>query len=207
MSPRTLTRVAAAALVVSCVLAPPGRADASAELNGYVPDHAIDVGALSLPEVHPGRPARPFHFKAGSGHTLFVYFGYTTCPDVCPTTLGDLKHALRVLGADAARVDVAFITVDPDRDLPPVLEPYLGSFVRGAHPLRPDGRHQLEPVERAFGAGSSVTRDSSGIVHVAHTSISYLVDERGRIVDEWPFGMKPDDMAADLRALLKPAKR
>jgi protein SCO1/2 len=101
---------------------------------------------------------------------------------------------------------VAFITVDPDRDLPQVIEPYIASFVKGAHPLRPDSRQQLEPVQHAFGAGSSVSRDSSGIVHVSHTSMSYLVDEHGRVVEEWSFGTTPDAMAADLRVLLGPAR-
>lgn len=199
-------RPAATLLALANLVGAGARADRSSALTGYVPERSIQVGALSLPEVHAGRPAQAFHFKAAAGHTLFVYFGYTTCPDVCPATLSDLKHALRALGDGAKRVDVAFITVDPDRDLPQVIEPYIASFVKGAHPLRPGSRQQLEPVQRAFGAGSSVSRDSSGIVHVSHTSTSYLVDEHGRVVEEWSFGTTPDAMTADLRVLLGPAR-
>jgi protein SCO1/2 len=143
-----------------------------------------------------------FHFRTAPGHVLFVYFGYTTCPDVCPTTLSDLRRALHEVGGEASRVDVAFVTVDPARDVARVLEPYLASFVRGGHPIRPRTRGELAPVQRAFGGSSTVTRAPDGTVEVTHSATSYLVDERGRIVDEWPFGTKPEAMAQRLRTLL-----
>ncbi len=160
------------------------------------------VGQLALPEVHPGRPDAAFHFRAAPGHVLFVDFGYTSCPDVCPTILGDLRQALRGLGAEARRVDVAFVTVDPARDVPRVLAPYLASFVRDGHALRPRSRAELAPVQRAFGAASTVTRAADGTIEVTHSATSYLVDENGRIVAEWPFGTKPAAMTRDLRARL-----
>jgi len=160
------------------------------------------VAALALPEVHPGRPDAMFHFRAAPGHVLFVYFGYTSCPDVCPTTLSDLRRALRALGDAAGRVDVAFVTVDPARDVPRVLDPYLASFVRGGHPLRPRSRRELAPVQEAFGASSSVTRAKDGTIEVSHSATSYAVDGRGRIVAAWPFGTTPATMTADLRGLL-----
>ena len=193
---------AALALATALMLARDFRAGAAEGLNGRVPRDKAPVGGLALPEVHPGRPDQPFHFKAAPGHALFVYFGYTTCPDACPMTLSDLGHALRDLGAAAHRVDVAFVTVDPQRDVPQVLEPYLGSFVHGGHPLRPRTPQELVTVERAFGASSTVTRDPDGRVEVTHSAASYIVDDHGRIVDQWAFGTKPAAMTADLRILL-----
>ena len=179
-----------------------GEAGGGERLSGSAPRDRAPVGSLALTEVHSGRSDEPFHFKAASGHVLFVYFGYTTCPDVCPTTLSDLEHALRRLAAAARRVDVAFVTVDPQRDVPEVLEPYVASFVRGAHPLRPRTQQELSSVEHAFGASSTVTVSPDGRVDVTHSAISYIVDDRGRIVDQWAFGTTPAAMASDLRILL-----
>ena len=175
-------------------------------LNGSIPLDRAPVGGLTLPEVHPGRSDEPFHFRAAAGHVLYVYFGYTSCPDVCPTTFTDLGHALRDLGSAARRVDVAFVTVDPQRDVAQVLEPYLGSFVHGGHPLRPRTQQELATVERAFGASSTVTRHPDGRVDVSHSAASYVVDDRGRIIDQWAFGTTPAAMTSDLRILLGAAK-
>jgi len=171
-------------------------------LGGSAPRDRAPVGSLALTEVHSGRSGEPFHFQAAPHHILFVYFGYTSCPDVCPTTLSDLARALRNLAAAARRVDVAFVTVDPERDIPGVLEPYLASFVRGGHPLRPRTQQELMSIERAFGASSTVTRSSDGHVEVTHSATSYIVDDHGRIVDQWTFGTTPAVMASDLRTLL-----
>lgn len=178
-------------------------------LRGFVPKGHAPVDGVSLPEVHPGAAAVPFRFAARPGGLLFVYFGYTSCPDVCPTTLADLRAALHELGADAARVEVAFVTVDVRRDSAEVLAPYLASFVPGSHALRPRNDEDLANAERAFEASSQVRRDAAGKITVSHTSIGYLVDERGRIQLEWSFGTSSKDMAHDLRVLLRepPASR
>jgi protein SCO1/2 len=193
--------LALALLVNSC-----SDATGSSGLTGFVPKGMAPVGSLALPEVHEGKADVPFHFKATPGHVLFVYFGYTTCPDVCPTTLSDLKRALRDLGPDARRVDVAFVTVDLERDGPRLLEPYLASFVHDAHPLRARTTQQLVAAENAFGASSVVKKNAAGAIEVSHSATSYLVDERGRIVDEWSFGTASSVMSADLRVLLSRAK-
>ena len=200
---RASRNVAAIAAVVALLVSGGAvRASSTAALSGFVPRDKAPVGDLSLTEVHVHRAAAPFHFKAAPGHVLFVYFGYTMCPDVCPTTLGDLKRALKALGRDSQRVDVAFATVDLQRDVPGVLEPYLASFVQGAHPLRAQSPQELAVAEHAFGASSNVTRAADGSIEVGHTSTSYLVDAHGRIVEEWGFGTASSAMAADLKLLL-----
>ncbi|MGH7741544.1 MAG: SCO family protein [Candidatus Eiseniibacteriota bacterium] len=102
---------------------------------------------------------------------------------------------------------MAFATVDLQRDLPNVLSAYLSSYVYHGHALRASSPQELASAEKAFGAASSVTRDAKGSLEVGHTATSYLVDERGRIVEEWGFGTTPSAMAADLRILLAEARR
>jgi protein SCO1/2 len=155
-----------------------------------------------LPEVHADRGDSPFRLTPSAGHVLVVYFGYTTCPDVCPTTLSDLHRALALLGGDARRVEVAFVTVDRERDTPAQLAPYLAAFVAGGHPLRPASDAQLVSAEQAFGASSSISRTPAGDVEVSHTGTMYVVDASGRIAVEWPFGSTPKIIAHDLGALL-----
>lgn len=189
--------------VWACSCAPRGRGD----LVGHSRPIPKQVGGLSLTECRAGRPDSTFRFRAAPGHLLFVFFGFTHCPDLCPTTLGDLRRALRKLGTDADRVEVAFVTVDPDRDTSAVMAKYLGSFFVGQHALRPGSNEQLLAAQAAFGATSSVTRGADGEVHVAHTAVSYIVDGRGAVLLEWDYGTPPGDMASDLRLLFARERR
>ncbi len=157
---------------------------------------------MSLPEVRAGEADRPYFFKASPGNLLYVYFGYASCPDVCPATLSDLRRALRMLGPDSSRVEVALVTVDSERDTREILRAYLDGFVRGGHALRPETQSQLARAEEAFGATSRVGRAADGKIEVSHTAVSYLVDENGQVLLEWDFGARPADIAHDLRLLL-----
>ncbi len=176
-------------------------------LRGRKPVGAAFVGHVSSTEVRSDGPERPFAFKASPGKLLFVTFGYTSCPDICPTTLSDLRRALRDVGPLASSVEMAFVTVDINRDTAAVLAPYVRSFVPTGHAIRPHQQSELGPVQSAFGATSTVTRAVDGSVQVSHTGTSYLVDERGRVLVEWPFGIGAKDMAHDLKALLGAGKR
>lgn len=161
----------------------------------------LQVGDVSLPEVTPGNEGT-FTFRAQPGRVLFVFFGYTNCPDVCPTTLFDLKKALAALGPEGERVDVAFVTVDPERDSPKILGNFLAHFVTRYHALRTEDPAELQRAEDAFLATSSVTRNPDGEVEVTHSGTHYLVDETGTVLVEWSFGTKPEVLANDLRLLL-----
>lgn len=190
------------AAVIAVVAAACGSGGSTATLEGLVRDQPLQVGDRSLPQVAPDGTETPFAFQAADGGLLFVAFGYTNCPDVCPTTLYDIKKALAQLGDDADRVRVAFATVDPERDTPEVLNQYLGSFVADGHPLRTTDADQLRAAEDAFGVTSSVTKADDGRVEVAHTARSFVVDDTGAVVDEWAFGTSADAMASDLQILL-----
>jgi protein SCO1 len=174
------------------------------ELAGLTRDPAPQVDATTLPDV--SRRGEPFEFAAPPDGLLIVYFGYTNCPDVCPTTLSDLKVALGDLG-DADRVEVAMVTVDPARDTP-VLTDYVQSFVAGAHALATDDQVALQSVAGSFGVSYEVTTGPAGEVSVGHSSYLFAVDENGTLVLTWPVSADPDtttsseDLAADMRQLL-----
>ncbi len=163
--------------------------------------HLVD--SVRVREVAPGQPDADFAFRASPGHVLFVFFGYAHCPDICPTTLSDLRRALKRLGPDSARVEVAFVTVDPGRDSAAILVPFLANFVPGTRALQPRSQPELAAAERAFGATSSVVLRGDGNIEVSHTGSSYVVDPGGRVLVEWAYGIAPADMAADLRTLLR----
>ncbi|MFP5489763.1 MAG: SCO family protein, partial [Acidimicrobiia bacterium] len=134
--------------------------DGDRELAGYRRDPAPVVGDLSLPDV--AADGEEFALRAEPGEILAVYFGYTNCPDFCPTTLSDLRLATRRMDPAAAeRVDLAMVTVDPDRDLP-VLADYVSSFLDGAHALGTDDPARLAQVAAPFGASYEISTDDDG---------------------------------------------
>ncbi len=182
-----------------------GDAPAARELVGYRNVPGQSVGSISLPDASNG--GEEMAFSAAPGELLIAYFGYTSCPDVCPTTLSDLRSALRDLGADADRVDLAMVTVDPDRDTAEVLTGYVQSFVAGAHALRTDDAASLRAAADAFGASYEVATAEDGIVKVAHSAAMYVVDSSGTVTLTWPFGVKADDLRLDLEALLAEVDR
>jgi protein SCO1/2 len=184
--------LAAAVIVAAC-----GGDDP--ELVGLTRDPAPQVDAVALPDVSDG--GAPFEFRAADGGLLVVYFGYTNCPDVCPTTLADLRTALGDLGDDAERIDVAMVTIDPARDTP-VLTDYVQSFVPDAHAIATDDQAALQSVAGPFGVSYEVRTSPAGEVEVGHTSALFAVDDAGLLAITWTFPTPADDIAADLRQLL-----
>ncbi|MBU1227301.1 MAG: SCO family protein [Actinobacteria bacterium] len=173
---------------------------APAELAGYTRTPAPHTADLSLPDASAG--GEPFFLKAPEGNLLLVYLGYTACPDVCPTTLADIRTALADLGDAAGRVELAMITVDPQRDTGEILAGYVQSFVPDAHALRTEDDDLLSAVAFVLGAAYQVDVDDEGAVEVAHTAHIYVIDGRGDLVVTWPFGIDKADMTSDLRILL-----
>ena len=175
--------------------------DGGTALRGSVREPAPNVAEVSLPDG--SADGADFSFQADEGELLLVYFGYTSCPDVCPTTLADVRNAVRSLDeADADRVTLAMATVDPERDTPEVLTGYVQTFVPGGHALVTDDYELLTKVGDAFGASFGVETGWDGEPVVEHTGFLYAVDDAGRIVVTWPFGMKSADMAHDIEQLL-----
>ncbi|MBK9180269.1 MAG: SCO family protein [Acidimicrobiales bacterium] len=201
---RSVAVVVLAAALLAGLAGCGGDGDGGAQLNGAEPAEPMLVGDRSLPEVAPDGTETAFAFRAPEGELLAVYFGYTSCPDVCPKTMADLRSALEELSPEeAGRVSVAMVTVDPERDTPEVLNGYIGSFFERHHALRTTDTAELESVEAAFLASSSITPDPDGEGYeVSHTASTALVDDQGQVLAFWPFGLEADGMADDLRTLL-----
>ncbi|KAA3638629.1 MAG: SCO family protein [Armatimonadetes bacterium] len=158
------------------------------------------VAGVILPDV--SNDGAPFEVIADADGILVVYFGYTSCPDVCPTTMADLRQALVEMGDTADRVSVAMITVDPDRDVDETLTSYVQYFVPGAHALRTRDDDVLRDAADAFRADYSVTKVPDGRVEVAHSPWLYAVDDEGILRAVWAFGAEPEAIAAELTSLL-----
>lgn len=180
--------------------------DQAAELHGMTRQPPIRVAGTHLPQKNPSYPSDG-RMSGRDGRLLLVYFGYTSCPDVCPTTLADLRLALGELDPEQReRVDVGMVTVDPARDTSRVLNGYLRHFF-------PDGRFasfvpgdvaQLRAAERAFGATHRLGEPNpDGSYDVEHSAQVFAVDGNGEVRVEWPFGEPPENIASDLRLLLK----
>jgi protein SCO1 len=188
----------ATAITLGGVLAGCGGSDA--RLQGIVRSAPLVVGDASVTEVTNDMAPTPFSFRAEPDELLVVYFGYTNCPDLCPTTLAALRSAMKQIGDDAERVDLAMVTVDPDRDAP-VLSQYLGSFVTRYHALVPQSDAELTAAQDAFLVTSSVQQRPGGDVIVEHSANAFVVDDAGNVVVEWPFGHSTAGMVNDLTVL------
>jgi len=169
------------------------------ELAGIVrsPEPAVD--AIAVPSLtNPGEAAE---FRADPDEFLAVYFGYTNCPDVCPTTMADWAVSLRRLPPDLAeRVDTMMVTVDPDRDND-ILSGYVTSFVADAEAAGTTDADLLAAAAEPFGVSYDVVENDEGEIEVSHSGFLYLVDDEGELVVTWPFGLSSQDMAADVEQL------
>jgi protein SCO1/2 len=150
-----------------------------------------------------GPGGEPVKLSDYRGKTVLLYFGYTTCPDVCPTTLAELAQAMRTLGPKAGEVQTIMVTVDPERDTPDRLNTYVRAFdprfvglsgtpdqiAAAAAPL--GVYYQKHPVSGAAG------------YLVDHTATTMVLDGDGRMRLVWPYGTSGEDMAADLAHLMR----
>lgn len=169
------------------------------ELAGIVRDPAPVVDATTLPSLT--NPGSDVAFRAEPGEFIAVYFGFTNCPDVCPTTMADWTVTLRRLPDDlAAQVGTLMVTVDPDRDIE-LLPGYIESFVSNAEAAGTTDTDLLAAAAEPFGVSYDVTIADDGDIEVAHSGFLYLVDDQGQLVVTWPFGTSSVEMAADVEQL------
>jgi protein SCO1/2 len=164
--------------------------------------------------LEPARPAPDFALRTPDGgefrlsrqrgNVVALSFGYTFCPDVCPTTLAELAAAKAKLGDDAKRFTVAFITVDPERDGPERLRTYTTAFDRAFVGLT-GSSDQLVAVRQAYGvtARKRVVAGTSAAYLIDHSAFVYVVDPEGRLRLMFPFGTSIENMAHDIRLLMR----
>ena len=177
-----------------------GTASQAAEAAHF---NAVDItGAeyarkLQLKDVD-GKPRSLDEFK---GKVVFLFFGYTQCPDVCPTTMADLAAARKKLGADGDRVQGVFVTVDPARDTPSVLKSYLASmdpsFV-GLHGTPAD----IDAATKEFKVFYQKVEGREGGYTIDHTAGAFVFDPQGHVRLFVRYGMGVEPLAADLKQLL-----
>jgi protein SCO1/2 len=132
------------------------------------------------------------------GKPFLVFFGYTHCPDVCPTTLFEVSEVLRALGNDAEKTRALFITVDPERDTPTVLKDYLSSFDPRLRGVTGDVT-QINAVEKSYRVYAKKVPTTAGDYTMDHTALVYLMDKQGRFIAPFNLKRSPSEAAADLR--------
>ena len=138
------------------------------------------------------------------GKAVVMFFGYTQCPDVCPTTLTEMQQVMTLLGPKSDKVQVLFVTVDPDRDTAAILKQYVPSFDSRFLGLRPADEAALEKVTKDFKIYyKKVPGNSPGSYTMDHSAGSYAFDQEGRLRLYIKHAQGPETLAHDLKELLK----
>lgn len=168
------------------------------DLMGTIMNPPYDVGDFSAPASN----GETFSLSDYGGKLLMVYFGYLTCPDVCPTTLADMMRAYREVEATTDEVQVLFITVDPERD---TLE-RIGKFVTAFHPdflgLRPEDDTEVRALATLFGVEYERREVDSSVEYLFdHSAAVFMIGPDGRIISQYPFGVPYTEMVNDLKVL------
>ena len=147
-----------------------------------------------------GRARNLAEFK---GKVAVIFFGYTQCPDVCPTTLAELAEVKRSLGADGEKLQGIFVTVDPERDTEPLLKAYLSSFDPSFVALR-GSESQTQQAAREFKVYyAKAPGKAPGSYTMDHTAASFLFDKQGHVRVFVRYGSGAQAMADDIKLLLK----
>lgn len=141
--------------------------------------------------------------KDFAGKAVVVFFGYTQCPDVCPTTLQELLEVKRALGPDGDKLQAVFITVDPERDTPELLKAYMANFDPSFLALRPT-MEQLQPLLKDFKIYAKKVEGKTATSYTMdHSAQSYVYDPKGRLRLYNRHGTGAQAMAEDVKLLLK----
>jgi protein SCO1 len=184
--------VAGLASVLAVVLIVAGRGPAQV---------ATQVAAIGGPFRLTDQNGRTVTEQDLTGRPFLVFFGFTHCPDVCPTTLSDVSGIMGKLGPDADRVGALFITVDPERDTPDKLKDYLANFDPHLKGLTGDPA-AIAAVAKSYRVYMKKVPLDSGDYTMDHTALVYLMDKQGQFVAPFNLKRRPEDAAADLRRYL-----
>lgn len=167
-----------------------------------LPFHGSNVGAIFAKSDfrlndHNGKTHTLADFR---GKVVLVFFGYTHCLDVCTTTLADLAQMMKLLGSDADKVQVLFVTIDPERDQAEVLKRYVPVFHPSFLGLYGDAAATAQAA-RAFRVVYQKQEAAAGYT-MDHSVGAYLIDTKGKVRLHEPFGQRADWLAEDIRLLL-----
>lgn len=166
--------------------------------------NAIDLsGADYAKDFHlPDADGRMRSLADFKGKLVALFFGYTQCPDVCPTTMAELTEAKKLLGPQGDKLQVVFVTVDPERDTPQVLKGYMGNFDPTFVALRPTPE-QLAAVAKDFKVYyKKVEGNTPTSYTMDHSAATYIYDTQGQLRLYARYGAGPQALASDFRQLL-----
>lgn len=147
---------------------------------------------------------KPFSLSDLKGKVVILSFGYTHCPDVCPTELLTYSDTLKQLGDQAKDVKVVFVSIDPERDTPEIIGKYAKQFNPDFIGLTATGDQSLPVIKQQYRVVSAKVnqKDDSENYLVDHSSGAYLIDKNGEVAIFSPYGSEPETIAADVRTLL-----
>lgn len=167
--------------------------------NGNLLDPPMEVPDFELASTQ----GQPYRLSDTAGEITLIFFGYTFCPDVCPLTMADVKQAL-VEFEQRDRVNVIFVSVDPERDTVEVLSRYMDVFDSSFVGLT-DDMDKTQEVMTAFGAFAErvEVENSAADYLINHTARVYLIDAQGDLLLTYPFGFEPEGLRADLEHLIE----
>ena len=169
------------------------------QLGHTIASGQIVVGGPYALTNQDGKPRSSTDF---SGKYQLIYFGYTFCPDVCPTTLAVMAAALDKMGAAQDRIVPVFITIDPARDKPSVLKKYLAAF--GPRFVGLTGtQEQIAQAEKEYRVFAKKQQLQNGNYSMDHSSVIYLMGPNGKLVSFYDGAASPDDLAKDLKNKLE----
>jgi protein SCO1 len=156
------------------------------------------------PEIQLTRAAETdFRLSEMRGKVVALFFGYTSCPDICPTTMAELSQALEKLGSEAAQVRVLFVTVDPQRDTPERVQEYVNHFNADFIGLS-GSESDLASVWNEYGVFREIVDGASAAGYlVNHTARVTLIDQQGNLRVSFPFDTPVEDVVHDLDLLLR----
>ena len=139
--------------------------------------------------------------KSLQGRPSLIFFGFTHCPDVCPTSLFEISEVLRAMGKDADRVNAYFVSVDPERDSKEAMKDYLSSFDPHLKGLTGDPE-AIAKMLTAYRVYAKKVPLKDGDYTMDHTALTYLMDRDGKFVAPFNLNRKPEEAAADLKKYL-----
>jgi len=154
-------------------------------------------GPFQLTDQH----GRTVTDKSLKGKPTLIFFGYTHCPDVCPTSLFEISEVLRALGKDADKVNAYFVSVDPERDTQAVMKDYLGSFDPHLEGLSGDPA-DVAKVLTSYRVYAKKVPTKDGDYTMDHTALIYLMDRNGQFVSPFNLKRSPEEAATDLKRYL-----
>jgi protein SCO1/2 len=209
-NPRAMRRAAAVAFAAASLVAasagearaqtpvePTGRAEAARLMNELMTGKTPIGMPFALPD-QSGRRVGPAQWR---GHVVLLYFGYMSCPDVCPTDLRAIADAIGLLGREGTRVQPVFVTLDPLRDVPALRGRYAESFDPRFAALG-GTEDEVRPVALAYKVWYEKVPDKDGGYAIDHTSFTYVLDAQGAYVGYFPPGTSGRRIADFVRGML-----